>query len=273
MTRLIDVMYRVASRSGDAIKLVSTHVIPDSVTFKDAQRVNSERMFWAGAEIFFLNTSHFGSWATITDADATGQLTFEPAIIGSIPLNSPAYVFDFRNKGFGVELYKEAVQNAIADLRGRLMTKTREVIADPYDARAGFFTVPDTMAEIYAVEFQSRDGEWRSVKPSLAHRRDGWAATGIDGEVQINGSSYGGAISGYQLAALGYKELTPPVDYDDEIPEPIQPIIELAVFSLMRSGIDRDNKYPILFRPSEDQMMKAIRSYLPDRDPYTERLR
>lgn len=274
MPTLVEVMYRVATRSGDAKKLVASATSADAVTFKDAQRVNSERLFWGGSEIIFLDTTHFGQWATITDADETGLLTFTPAVTGgNIASGSEAYVFDFNSKGFGVEVYKEAVQNAVADLRGRLLVKKRLEIANPYDWRDGYFTVPDTMDEIYAVEYQARDGEWRIVKPALGERGRGWRATGIDGQVQIGDSEYGGMISGYTVAALGYAELTPPEDYDDEIPEPIQPIIELAVYSLMRSGIDRDNKYPILFRPAEDQMMKMVRSYLPDRDIYSERLR
>ena len=231
---------RVADKFGDLITTVATGN-GIATTWVDTVNVNSGSESYDGREILFTSGANLGLVSRITGTNVNGTLTFTPQRTSTSAADA-AEIFNRRGRGFLVNEYHRAINEAIEELNGMSLIPTIEAISGTYSADTQTIAVPATTREVFKVEFEDTDDIWKEVKPSHRHGNDGWTPESSAGVIRIEGGPAWQA-DGHAVRLHGYKEQIPLVDDTSVCSFDGNAVVLRAAYRLCMAALDRDGVY------------------------------
>lgn len=275
---LSDLVVRCARRLGDAVMLEAT-LTSSAVTFLDEVSVDHQRRHYAGTQIFFYDDpdhENYGQYRFVgPTAPSANTLQWAGALPATPLVGDKACLINARGKGWEVDEYRNAINDAIGRLRGVVLihVEAAESGAD-VSPSAPTFEAPEELNELYRVEwYNPRYMEWHEV-PKLRNRSGaGWSVdTAGSGTVRISGPILS-TIGGASLRCFGYQYQPELEEWDDELSIDSTPVIEYTVLALTKLAVDRENRNPVLFVPNEKDANAALNRYRTMRRAGTEVIR
>jgi hypothetical protein len=258
MSNLAELVVKCARRLGDAVMIEAT-TTGTLTTFVDTLHVDADRRHWAGSQIFFYEElqNNFGL-SRIISGCTTNTLSWAVSITNAPISGNDAVIVNARGKGFEIDEYRNAINDGISRLRGVVM---QHVQNEP-----GLVTLDDTVAvpaalnELYAVSWYDSSCErWNVVPKARGRNGDGWSVEDVS-TIRITGDLLRG-FTGVDLRFSGYAYQEELDAYGDDLTIAETPVIEYAVMSLNKAGIERDNRNAILFTPNENDAKTAMTRY------------
>lgn len=179
----------VADRFGDLTQLTTT-ASGSSTTLVDALNVNAGSEHFNGRMLLITSGTYDNHKARITGTtDSSGTLTFTPAAGGTIASGVTADVFNRRGIGFTIGEYDRAINNAIDDAFPLAVNEAYAEVASANVTVANNKTtiqVPDSIYEVYAVEWLDDDDVHRDIPKATRSNNYGWRAL-PNGFIEITG--------------------------------------------------------------------------------------
>ena len=120
-------------------------------------------------------------------ADTTGTLTLNTALTAATATNDTFDVFNRRGRGFTIDQYNRAINNAINDAFPASVIEVVATITGAFDADTPEITVPASLVEVSALEAQDSTGDWRIVPKARSRGGDGWYPDKASGELRLYG--------------------------------------------------------------------------------------
>jgi len=232
---------RVASLFDDITSLTATGN-GTTTTFVDTFNVNTGAESFDGCEIHFTSGSNLDLDSRITTTTAsTGTLTFTPART-STATSDTAELYNRRNKGFRVQDYHRAINQAIEEYQGVALIPVIESIAAAYDAETQTFAIPSTTLEVHTVEFQDADGIWQKIRPARPRGGEGWTFEAASSVIRIEGDPAWEA-DGYSLRVHGYKRQDALTADTSVVPFDSTALVYTAAANLCLSKVGSDQRY------------------------------
>lgn len=232
---------RVASLFDDITSLTATGN-GTTTTFVDTFNVNTGSESFDGCEIFFTSGSNDGLISRVTTTTASsGTLTFTPART-STATSDTAELYNRRNKGFRVQDYHRALNQAIEEFQGIALIPVIEAISAAYDAETQTFAIPATTLEVHTVEYQDSDSIWQKIRPARPRGGYGWTFEAPASVIRIEGEP-AWAADGYSLRVHGYKRQTALSADTDVVPFDSTALVYTAAATLCLSKIGGDSRY------------------------------
>jgi hypothetical protein len=232
---------RVASLFDDLTSLIATGN-GTTLTFVDTFNVNTGSESFDGCEIFFTSGSNDGLISRVTTTTAaSGTLTFTPART-STATSDTAELYNRRNKGFRVQDYHRAINNAIEEYQGVALIPVIEDISAAYDAEDQTFAIPSTTLEVHTVEYEDSDNQWQKIRPARPRGGNGWSFEAADSVIRIEGEAAWEA-DGYSLRVHGYKRQSALSADTDVVPFDSTALVYTAAANLCLSKVGSDGRY------------------------------
>jgi hypothetical protein len=252
---------RVASLFDDLTELVATGN-GTTLTFVDTFNVNTGSESFDGCEIHFTSGSNLdlNSRVTATTA-ASGTLTFTPART-STATSDTAELYNRRNRGFRVQDYHRAINQAIEEYQGIAMIPVIESIAAAYDAETQTFAIPSTTLEVHTVEYQDSDDLWQRIRPARPRGGFGWTFEAPSSVIRIEGDPAWEA-DGYSLRIHGYKRQDALTADTSVVPFDSTALVYTAAANLCLSKVGADSRYAsmaVSFRQSAAMNAGRVRT-------------
>ena len=243
-----------------------------TTTFVDTFNVNTGTESFDGCEIRFTSGANDGLTSRITTTTAsTGTLTFTPSRT-STATSDTAELFNRRNRGFRVQDYHNAINDAIEQYQGIAMTPVVETIATAFDVDSPTVAIPSTTLEVYLVEYLDDDSVYQEIPRATPRGGNGWTAEPANAVLRIEGPS-ADAADGQTIRLHGFKRQTAlSVDtsvtaFDSTV------LVYTAATQLCLSGISRDPKYAQMAVILERRLAEARNRIRMVRPPGTQRVR
>jgi hypothetical protein len=232
---------RIAERIGDIVYLTAT-ANGTTTTFIDTLRIGTQTDSMLGRDLLFTSGANSGLTRRITSFnDGTGTIGWGIAVTSTLA-NDTAEVYNKRGTGWLKEEYDRAINACIDEASGLGLVELVEVIPGPFDAEVPEVTVPVTLLEVFAVEWQDSDGFWHAIRPSARWDRYGWSADPGAGQIRIQGAPAMLAdTANIRLSGYG-RQATLAAD-TDSCSLDVDWMVARACYLLYEGGLDRDSGY------------------------------
>jgi hypothetical protein len=227
-----------------------------TTTCLDTFNVNTGSESFDGRDIIFTNSTNIGLVSRITGTNATtGTLTFAPARTSTLSTET-ADVVNRRGKGFTAGEYHRAINSAIEEINGLTLVPVISSISDAYSVSTQTFTVPTTVKEIYLVEYQDGNDDWREIPPAGSRGGIGWTAEPSAGVIRIKGN-VAEMADGYSLRTHGYAEQAALTSETSVCAFDGAGVVAMAAYTLCRGALDRDQRFGTMLLTLKDDYEKA----------------
>lgn len=262
---------RIATILDDITEVTAT-ANGTTTTIIDTFNVNTGAESYDGCEILFTSGSNDGKVSRVTGtAPTTGTLTFAPART-STAADDTAELYNRRGRGFRVQDYHRAINQAIEEYQGIALLPTIETIGTAFDADTGTIAVPASLLEVYRVEYQDRDQLWNEIRRARPNGGFGWTAEPEDAVIRIEGDPAWEA-DGYTVRLHGYERHAALSTDASVITMDSTVIVYTAAAQLCLAGVGRDPRFASLAITLEQKKMAATSRVRNVRDPGTVRVR
>ena len=255
----LQLITRLAHELNDGMTLAAT-TNGSTTTFVDAVNVNASRESYDGWEWFGTSSPNSDVIATVTGTSGS-TITISPAV-SSTTTGSTALLVNKRGRGFRIQDYKRAINNAIQDFSGAALIPTVATISPVFSAADGYLSIPADLAEAYRIEYQNSEGRWREVRRAFPAGGDGWTAEAANAVLRIEGDP-GLMADGYSVRIFGYKRQAQLSALTDTCSLDAGGVIARAAYLLCRSALDRDPRFAqmaILYRQDSEEAMNRPRT-------------
>lgn len=255
---LLELVTRLANDMDDIVSLTATGN-GSTTTFVDNVNVNATRESYDGWEFWGTSSPNAGIIATVSGTSGS-TITFAPAMT-STTTSSTAILVNKRGRGFRIQDYMRAINNAITDFNGIARIESIQNVATAFDADTGTATVPTTMLEAYKVEYQNSEGIWCEIRKATPRGGYGWTAEPANAVIRIEGPPAYDA-NGYTLRMHGYTMQAALSSQSDVCYFDAGGITARAAFYLCRGGVSRDSRYAqmvLLYKEESENLMRRAR--------------
>lgn len=184
---LLELRRAVADRFEDYVLLTAT-ANGATTTLLDTANVNPGEQHYNGAQIVCLNGTNAGLIRTVTGtATTTGTLTLHAALTASTATSDTFDCYNRTGRKFKKAQYDRAINRAIVDAwpMGTIMVTAS--VSATFDAEVPEITVPVSVSEVLALEWQDEQSDWHTVPKARARGGDGWFADAASGQLRLNG--------------------------------------------------------------------------------------
>ena len=263
-TTLEELITRVAFRLGDAVLLESTDA-GSTVTFIDVINIPVGNEDLTRRQMVITSGTYRGQVKSIVACShAQHMVTFDPATAGSVPAAVTAVVINKRGMGYTYPEYKRAINMAIEDA----YPIYRELIAastSTFNSATGTLTIPSTINEVYAVEWQDEEGQWWPIETAEHRSYPGWQVDQYANQIIVNDLDLRANIDGMSVRVLGEGKPGQLSAYSDTTKINPEWLTARACYHLCLMGLDRDitglrSKQVLTFQAEAENRMTLIRT-------------
>lgn len=229
---------RIAQALGDYRSLEAT-AAGTTTTFFDSLNISTATEDLAGCQFVVVTGPNAGHVARIQSSNgSTNALTFTPSAPAAFTVGDRLDVVMRRGRGWEVREYHQAINDAIDDA---FPTSMAELSASGqiFAKEGNELTIPAEMYEVYAVEWQDRDGYWHAVPKAQRTSGWGWKVSPIEGSIAITDMP-GYIADKMPIRIFGYgrhQRLTSDGQRTSVNPEWLT---ARSCYHLVRGGVDRD---------------------------------
>lgn len=172
--KLHELIRTVASRLGDCHMLEATD--GTTTTLVDTLNITTGMPSFSGRQIMISSGTNEGQARLVANTDhATSTISFGGAALGAaIVAGVSAFAVNAKGGGFTLLEYKEHLNEAVRSVRG--IARVSVVSTNlSVDSSTQTLAIPDTMSEVYAVEWLDQDGiTWSDLSGANMRGNDGW---------------------------------------------------------------------------------------------------
>lgn len=158
--------------------------------FNDPINANVPNYSLTGREIYFISgtANNIGKSRIINGStQATGAITWFPALPSGTASGDVAEIHNFRGQGWSVDEKHAAIQRALDDASHSFWRTYREQLTSAFDQASPLLTIPTDYYAINRVEYQEDTDEWVQVPPADDSGSPGWWVERGLYEIRIGG--------------------------------------------------------------------------------------
>lgn len=180
---------RLADKFEDLVQLTATaNGNVGKTTLIDTYHINPGTEHYNGRDVLCTSGTNAGLKRRVTGtADTTGTLTLNTALTAATATNDTFDVFNRRGRGFTIDQYNRAINNAINDAFPASVIEVVATITGAFDVDTPEITVPSSLVEVSALEAQDSTGDWRIVPKARSRGGDGWYPDKASGQLRLYG--------------------------------------------------------------------------------------
>lgn len=180
---------RVADKFEDLVQLVSTaNGNVGKTTLIDTYHINPGTEHFNGRDVLCTSGTNAGLKRRVTGtADTTGTLTLNAALTAATATNDTFDVFNRRGRGFAIDQYNRAINNAINDAYPSSVIAVVASITGAFDADTPEITIPAAVTEVTSLEAQDSRGDWHIIPKARSRGGEGWYADADAGQLRLHG--------------------------------------------------------------------------------------
>ena len=180
---------RLADKFEDLVQLTATDAgNAGKTTLIDTYHVNPGTEHFNGRDVLCTSGSNNGLKRRITGtADTTGTITLNAALTAQTAANDTFDVFNRRGRGFSIEQYNRAINNAINDAYPSAVIAVVANITGAFDADTPEITIPASVTEVVSLEAQDDTGNWHIIPKARSRGGEGWYADSDAGQLRLHG--------------------------------------------------------------------------------------
>lgn len=269
---LLELRRAVADRFDDYTLLTSTaNGNVGKTTLIDTQNINPGEQHFNGAQIVCLNGTNAGLTRTITGTDlTTGTLTFAALTLATAAADT-FDVFNRTGRKFKKAQYDRAINRAIVDAWPMGTIMVTAAVSATFDAEVPEITVPVSVSEVIALEYQDENSDWHTVPKAGSRGGDGWFADAASGQLRLNGAR-AWAVNDKTLRVTGYGRQDALSADSDTCALAPEFIVSRAAYHLALGNVGQDDmavRVNIFRDESERARVRIARL----RDPWSQKVR
>lgn len=257
-----EVRRRIGRRLSDVTQLTAT-ANGSTTTFVDTTKLATSIENAKGREVVFTSGTNAGLVRRVTDANmTTGTLTFA-AVTASTVAGDTAELYNFRLKGWTVDEYNDAINDAIDTAWPLFATKVSVNAAATFDADSGEIDIPSGIDQVESVEYQDSSGIWHEITQAASRYDAGWSVAHDGTTLHVRGRRWLNGVSGLTVRLNGYAR-SGRLDSDTATTDIPPEWLEYAACEILcLSARERDaNNYnlALLFREKAEKARESIRT-------------
>ena len=267
-TTLEELITRVAFRLGDAVLLTATKAGTTSELFDQVNIPMGNEDLKRRQIVFTSGTAGNprGVVRIITETNASAHsLTFSPEMGSLIASGVTAVVLNKRGMGYTYEEYKRAINMAIDDAYPIHRVKQAGTTAT-FDSGSPSLSIPSTIDEVYAVQYQDDNGDWWSIDKAPWNDYPGWQVNAYENKIIVNDLDLRYTIDGLTVRVLGEGRAPQLSLYSDTTTVHPEWLTARACYHLCLMGLDRDatgmrGKQVLTFQQEAETRLTLIRTH------------
>ena len=253
---------RIGRRLSDVTALTAT-ANGNTTTFVDTIKLATSIENAKGREIVFTSGTNAGLVRRITDANmTTGTLTFA-AVTASTAAGDTAEIYNFRLKGWPVDEYNDAINDAIDTAWPLFGTRVSVNASATFDSDSATIDVPAGIDQLESLTYSDSDGILHEITQAPTRFDAGWSVAADGTTIHVRGRRWLCNLDGMSVQLHGYAR-SARLDADtDDTDIPPEWLVYSACEILCMSAVERDsNNYNrgLLFREKADKARESIRT-------------
>lgn len=181
---------QTADKFEDLVQLVATASgNVGATTIVDTYHINDGTEHFNGRDVLSTHaTNNPGLKRRVTATNSTtGTITLNSALTTQTATSDTFDVFNRRGRGFTIDQYNRAINNAILAAYPGAVIQVVASITAAFDVDTPEITVPASVTEVITLEAKDTSGDWHVVPKARSRGGEGWWPDQNAGQLRLHG--------------------------------------------------------------------------------------